>query len=159
MKFLQKLFENWRFWKFRVGHFEISFFFQKKIFLFCFIPMKISQSFLVSKILIKLNMTTLFDPHQTLCTRVYFRKILGFWATNPSKIYKNFIEISVYLSKIYKNFIEIQARNFILSHTKSKSPPLHSVNVGTYNWGLWGAVQRSVCFKQTSVHSFSNLFL
>ena len=43
MKFSQKNFENWRFWKmhfFWVGHFE--FFFLKKIFFFCFIPMKIS---------------------------------------------------------------------------------------------------------------------
>ena len=38
---------------------------------FCFIPMKISQSLLVSKgwvkILIKPNVTTLFDPCQTFC--------------------------------------------------------------------------------------------
>ena len=50
MKFSQKNFENWRFWKmhfFWVGHFE--FFFSKKKFFFCFFPMKISQSLLVSK--------------------------------------------------------------------------------------------------------------
>ena len=49
MKFSQKFFENWWFWKmhfFWVGHFE--FFFSKKIFFF-FFPMKISQSLLVSK--------------------------------------------------------------------------------------------------------------
>ena len=50
MKFSQKNFENWRFWKmhfFWVGHFEF-FFLKKKIF-FCFFPMKISHSLLVSK--------------------------------------------------------------------------------------------------------------
>ena len=46
MKFSQKFFENWRFWKtqfFWVGRF--GFFFQKKN-CYCFIPMKIGQSFL-----------------------------------------------------------------------------------------------------------------
>ena len=45
MKFSQKNVENWRFWKtqfFWVGHF--GFFFKK--FFFCFLPMKIGQSFL-----------------------------------------------------------------------------------------------------------------
>ena len=50
MKFSQKNFENWRFWKmhfFWVGHFD--FFFSKKKIFFGFFPMKISQSLLVSK--------------------------------------------------------------------------------------------------------------
>ena len=49
MKFSQKNFMNWRFWKmhfFWVGHFE--FFFSKKIIFFCLFPMKISQSLLFS---------------------------------------------------------------------------------------------------------------
>ena len=50
MKFWRKLLSFWRCWKtqfFWVGHFE--FFFSKKKFFFCFIPMKKSQSLLVSK--------------------------------------------------------------------------------------------------------------
>ena len=50
MKFSQKNFENWWFWKmhfFWVGHFE--FIFSKKKIFFCFFPLKISQSLLVSK--------------------------------------------------------------------------------------------------------------
>ena len=49
MKFWQKNFENWRFWKsqfFWVRHFEFFFF---KKYCFCFIPMKIVKSLLVSK--------------------------------------------------------------------------------------------------------------
>ena len=50
MKFWRNLLSFWRSWKtqfFWVGHFE--FFFSKKKYFFCFIPMKTCQSLLVSK--------------------------------------------------------------------------------------------------------------
>ena len=83
MKFSQKNIENWWFWKmpfFWVGHFE--FFFFKKKFFFCLIPIKTHQSLLVSKNRSKVWWLPWFAAlevlGQHLCTGLYLK--------NPLKI-------------------------------------------------------------------------
>ena len=81
MKFLRKNIENWRNWKtqfFWVGHF--GFVFSKKN-LFCFIPMKISQSVLSSKDGSKFWWLSWFPAQNNscinICNTVYISFLFG----------------------------------------------------------------------------------
>ena len=95
MKFSRKNFENWRFWKisfFSVGHFE-NLFSKKKFFFLLHSHVKWPKFLGLQgwvKILIKSNVTTLFDPCQTFWRGVYFLTNISYDFFNWQTEKKNF---------------------------------------------------------------------